>query len=136
LLRRFLPECLLPRSIVANSQLRHGLFQRSTMALDGSGPWRHGLGVWGWRSGCRLISVLLAARLPNVLEVLLRSLQPLKLLHALLRSCCGLLHLLNALLRSVSFLQTFSGSLGLLDALLRSLQRGLRLPVVARALVA
>jgi hypothetical protein len=70
----------------------------------------------------------------NVLELLLRCLQPLKLLHALLRSCCGFLHLLNALLRSVSFLQTFSGSLGLLDALLRPLQRGLRLPVVARAL--
>ena len=139
---------LLPRSVVASSQLRHGLFQRRPMAVNGSQLGRHCLDVGSWRGGCGLRPMLLAARLPireapmrcvwpldlNVLELLLRCFQPLKLLHALLRSCRGLLHLLNALLRSVSFLQTLSGSLDLLDALLRPLQRGLRLPVVSRAL--
>lgn len=70
----------------------------------------------------------------NLLELLLRCRKPLKFLQALLRSC-DLLHLLNALLRSLDFLQTFSGCFGLPNALLRPLQRGLRLPVVARSLV-
>lgn len=56
-------------------------------------------------------------------------------LELFLRSC-GLQHLLNALLRSASVLQTFSGSLGLLNTLLRPLQRGFRLPGAAKALVA
>jgi hypothetical protein len=71
----------------------------------------------------------------NLLQLPLRCLEPLKLLHAPLRSC-GLLHLLNALLCSVSFLQASAGSFGLLNALLRPLQRGFRLPVVTRPLVA
>jgi hypothetical protein len=148
--RGVLPQCLLPRSIVANSQLRHRLFQRCPMSVNGSQLKRHLLDVWSLRGSWRLMPVLLAARLHmrkalvcdvrplglNLRELLLRCFDPLQFLKALLRSCCGLLHLLNALLCSVSFLQALSGSFGLLDALLRPPQRSLRLPVVARTLAA
>ena len=71
----------------------------------------------------------------DLLQLPLRCLEPLKLLHALLRGR-DLLHLLNALLCSISFLHASAGRLGLLNALLRPLQRGFRLPVVARASMA
>jgi len=123
--RRLLLERLLSRSVVANPQLRHRLFQCGPMTVGNSLSWRYWLDVRRCLGRCGLISVLL--------NTLLRSRCFLQLLHALLRSCCGLLHLLNALLCSVSFLQALSGSFGLLDALLRPPQRSLRLPVIARA---
>lgn len=137
--RCLLFKCLLPRSVVANSQLRHRFFQCNPMTIGSIQVPRSSLYVWRWLRGCRLIPVLLAARFQmlraplgqvwplvlNLLKLLLRCFKPLEVLRPLLRRR-HLLGLLNALLRSCCLLrlqQAFvrrCSLLHLLHALLRN----------------